>query len=147
MLRHGRVSDETFGGLAVTVELDREEDELVPPPGLGAGADIDDNDGYLSSSGSDEKLVSDPPHPVEMLSELGGDGGSGGEKLEPSLDGNPLLGHKSRDHWPYDAGCGACVQTRGRSLLDGFGMMLNQKALDLIFCSLRMESTGRYSSS
>ncbi len=41
MLRHGGVSGETFGGLPVTVELDGEEDELVPPPpGLEAGADI-----------------------------------------------------------------------------------------------------------
>ena len=105
MLRHGGVSDETFGGLPVTVELDGEEDELVsPPPGLEAGADIappDDNEGYLPSSGSDEELIpAEPPNLTEEIpGELGGDGGSGGEKLEPSLDGNPLLGHESRGHW------------------------------------------------
>ena len=121
MLRHGGVSDETFGGLPVTVELDGEEDELVsPPPGLEAGADIappDDNEGYLPSSGSDEELIpAEPPNLTEEIpGELGGDGGSGGEELEPSLDGNPLLGHESRGHWPYDAGCGACVQARGRT--------------------------------
>ena len=121
MLRHGGVSDETFGGLPVTVELDGEEDELVPPPpGLEAGADIappDDNEGYLPSSGSDEELIPvNPPGLAEEIpGELGGDGGSGGEELEPSLDGNPLLGHESRGHWPYDAGCGACVQARGRT--------------------------------
>ena len=121
MLRHGGVSDETFGGLPVTVELDGEEDELVPPPpGLEAGADIappDDNEGYLPSSGSDEELIpAEPPRLAQKIpGELGGDGGSGGEELEPSLDGNPLLGHESRGHWPYDAGCGACVQARGRT--------------------------------
>ena len=56
------MSDETFGGLPVTVELDGEEDELVPPPpGLEAGADIappDDNEGYLPSSGSDAGATS-----------------------------------------------------------------------------------------
>ena len=64
MLRMGGVSDETFGGLPVTVELDGEEGELASPPGLEAGANIaspDDNAGYLPSSWSDEELVPDPP--------------------------------------------------------------------------------------
>ena len=70
MLRHGGVSDETFGGLPVTVELDGEEGELAPPPGLGSGADIapaDDKEGYLPSSGSDEELVPDPPRLTEEI--------------------------------------------------------------------------------
>ena len=35
----------------------------------------------------------------------------------------------------------------GERLLDGFGMVLNQKALELTFSSLGMGSTGRCSSS
>ena len=35
----------------------------------------------------------------------------------------------------------------GERLLDGFGMMLNQKALELTFSSSGMGSTGRCSSS
>ena len=109
------MSDETFGGLPVTVELDGEEDELVPPPGLGAGADLapPDDNGFRR----------------------GARAGSAG------ADGRD----ESRGHWPYHAGCGVCVQ--GERLLDGFGMMLNQKALELTFSSLGMESTGRCSSS
>ena len=38
-------------------------------------------------------------------------GGSDGEEVEPWLDGN-----ESRGHWLYDAGCGACVQARGRRI-------------------------------
>ena len=84
MLRHGGVSDETFGGFPVTVELDGEEGELASPPGLGAGADIaslNENADYLPSSGSDEELVPDPPGLTEEIpGELGGDGGSGVER-------------------------------------------------------------------
>ena len=32
-----------------------------------------------------------------------------------SLEGNLLFQHESRGHWPYDCGCDACVQARGRT--------------------------------
>lgn len=32
----------------------------------------------------------------------------------PELEGNSLERHESRGHWPYDKGCQACVQARGR---------------------------------
>ena len=60
--------------------------------------------------------ATEPPGIAEEIpGELGGEGGSDGEEVEPWLDGNPLLRHESRGHWPYDAGCGACVQARGRT--------------------------------
>ena len=33
----------------------------------------------------------------------------------PELEGNLLFQHESRGHWPYDRGCDACVQARGRT--------------------------------
>jgi len=33
----------------------------------------------------------------------------------PELLGNSLCQHESRRHWPYDRGCDACVQARGRT--------------------------------
>ncbi len=42
-----------------------------------------------------------------------GDGPDGGSI--PGLEGNMLYQHEYHGHWPFDKGCDACVQARGRT--------------------------------
>ena len=37
------------------------------------------------------------------------------EDPSPELEGSLLYDHECRGHWPYDRGCDACVQARGRT--------------------------------
>ena len=37
------------------------------------------------------------------------------EPFEPVMEGSSLLDHECRGHWPYDKGCVACCQARGRT--------------------------------
>ena len=37
------------------------------------------------------------------------------EDPSPELEGSLLYEHECRGHWPYDRGCDACVQARGRT--------------------------------
>ena len=110
MLRHGGVSDETFGSLSVVVELDGEEGDLASPPAFGADiASPHENGGYLPSSGSCEQLVPDPPGLTEEIpGELGGDGGSEGVRtMAGSCGAIGLIMMR--------AACGACVRSNSSS--------------------------------
>ena len=68
----------------MTVELEEEDDGVGAPPGL---AHIEPPDYSPESEG--EELLAEPPGIAEEIpGELGGEGGSDGEEVEPWLDGD-----------------------------------------------------------
>ena len=56
---------------------------------------------------AEEKLAPGPPDPE--------DSDDPNRRNIPELEGNLLFQHESRGRWPYDCGCAACVQARGRT--------------------------------
>ena len=110
------------------VEIDVEEGEHD------AGENIFDDDdrdsGYVpttppkSDQGSDREPA--PKRPRDVAEEKvapgrgdpndpdGEDSDDPAQRNIPELEGNLLFQHESR-HWPYDRGCDACVQARGRT--------------------------------
>ncbi len=46
------------------------------------------------------------------------------------LEGNMLYQHECHGHWPYDKGCDACVQARGRTRARSRKHEENQELLD-----------------
>ena len=113
----------------VPVEIDVEEGEHD------AGENIfDDDSGYVpttppkSDQGSDrepvskrprdvadEKVAPGPGDPNDPDDPDGEDSDDPAQRNIPELEGNLLFQHESRGHWPYDRGCDACVQARGRT--------------------------------
>ena len=111
------------------VEIDVEEGEND------AGENIFDDDdrdsGYVpttppkSDQGSDREQAPKRPRDVadERVAPGPGDpddpdGEDSDDPIQrniPELEGNLLFQHESRGHWPYDRGCDACVQARGRT--------------------------------
>ena len=111
------------------VEIDVEEGEHD------AGENIlDDDSGYVpttppkSDQGSDreqapkrprdvadEKVAPGPGDPDDPDDPDGEDSDDPAQRNIPELEGNLLFQHESRGHWPYDRGCDACVQARGRT--------------------------------
>ena len=112
------------------VEIDVEEGEHD------AGENIfgDDDSGYVpttppkSDQGSDrepaskrprdvaeEKVAPGPGDPNDPDDPDGEDSDDPAQRNIPELEGNLLFQHESRGHWPYDRGCDACVQARGRT--------------------------------
>ena len=112
------------------VEIDVEEGEHD------AGENIfgDDDSGYVpttppkSDQGSDrepaskrprdvaeEKVAPGPGAPNDPDDPDGEDSDDPAQRKIPELEGNLLFQHESRGHWPYDRGCDACVQARGRT--------------------------------
>ena len=57
---------------------------------------------------AEEKMVPGLPEPEP-------DSDDPSSRNIPELEGNLLFQHESRGHWPYDCGCDACVQARGRT--------------------------------
>ena len=101
-----------------------------------AGENIfgDDDSGYVSTTrsksdqGSDrepaskrprdvaeEKVAPGPGDPNDPDDPDGEDSDDPSQRNIPELEGNLLFQHESRGHWPYDRGCDACVQARGRT--------------------------------
>ena len=66
-------------------------------PMVEAGSEVDEPPGELPHN--------DPEGP--QSSDL--------EDPSPELEGSLLYEHECRGHWPYDRGCDACVQARGRT--------------------------------
>ena len=111
------------------VEIDVEEGEHD------AGENIlDDDSGYVpttppkSDQGSDrepapkrprdvadERVAPGPGDPDDPDDPDGEDSDDPAQRNIPELEGNLLFQHESRGHWPYDRGCDACVQARGRT--------------------------------
>ena len=112
------------------VEIDVKEGEHD------AGENIfgDDDSGYVpttppkSDQGSDrepaskrprdvaeEKVAPGPGDPNDPDDPDGEDSDDPAQRNIPELEGNLLFQHESRGHWPYDRGCDACVQARGRT--------------------------------
>ena len=105
------------------VEIDVEE------RGNDAGENIFDDDdrdsGYVlttppkSDQGSDREQAPKRPRGAadERVAPGPGDPNDpdGEDSDIPELEGNLLFQHESRGHWPYDRGCDACVQARGRT--------------------------------
>ena len=60
----------------------------------------------------EEKLAPGPPDPEAPDGE---DSDDPNRRNIPELEGNLLFQHENRGHWPYDCGCDACVQARGRT--------------------------------
>ena len=56
-----------------------------------------------------------PPDPEDPDDPDGEDSDDPNRRHIPELEGNLLFQHESRGHWPYDCGCDACVQARGRT--------------------------------
>ena len=64
---------------------------------------------------AEEKLAPGPPDPEDPDDPEGGDSDDPSRRNIPELEGNLLFQHESTGHWPYDCGCDACVQARGRT--------------------------------
>ena len=64
---------------------------------------------------ADEKVAPGPGDPNDPDDPDGEDSGDPNQRNIPELEGNLLFQHESRGHWPYDRGCNACVQARGRT--------------------------------
>ena len=64
---------------------------------------------------ADERMAPGPNDPDEP-DDLGGeDSDDPNQRNIPELEGNLLYQHECKGHWPYDKGCDACVQARGRT--------------------------------
>ena len=92
------------------------ESGYVPttPPKSDQGSDRE-SAGKRPREGAEEKLVPGPPDPEDPDDPEGGDSDDPSKRNMPELEGNLLFQHESRGHWPYDCGCDACVQARGRT--------------------------------
>ena len=92
------------------------ESGYVPttPPKSDQGSDRE-QPGKRPREGAEEKLVPGPPDPGDPDDPEGGDSDDPSRRNIPELEGNLLFQHESRGHWPYDCGCDACVQARGRT--------------------------------
>ena len=64
---------------------------------------------------ADEKVAPGPGDPDDPDDPDGEDSDDPAQRNIPELEGNLLFQHESRGHWPYDRGCDACVQARGRT--------------------------------
>ena len=84
------------------------------PPKSDQGSDRE-HPGKRPRSSAEEKLVPGPPDPEDPDDPEGGDSDDPSRRNIPELEGNLLFQHESRGHWPYDCGCDACVQARGRT--------------------------------
>ena len=131
------VNPERVRGFPVEINLEEGENNAE-----GLNDDVDENvldeaedaGGYMpttppkSDQGSDreqpakrprevaeEKLAPGPPDPEDPDDPEGEDSDDPTRRNIPELEGNLLFQHQSRDHWPYDCGCDACVQARGRT--------------------------------
>ena len=95
--------------------LDEAEDEggYVPttPPKSDQGSDREQPE-KRPREVAEEKLAPGPPDPEDPEGE---DSDDPTRRNIPELEGNLLFQHESRGHWPYDCGCDACVQARGRT--------------------------------
>ena len=119
---------ERVRGFPVGVDVEEGEND--------AGENIfdDDDSGYVpttppkSDQGSDrepapkrprdvaeEKVAPGPGDPNDPDDPDGEDSDDPARRNIPELEGNLLFQHESRGHWPYDRGCDACVQARGRT--------------------------------
>ena len=92
------------------------ESGYVPttPPKSDQGSDRE-QPGKRPRNSAEEKLVPGPPDPEDPDDPEGGDSDDPSRRNIPELEGNLLFQHESRGHWPYDCGCDACVQARGRT--------------------------------
>ena len=87
----------------------------------GSAEKMDESDGYSPSlaDSNDPRFQQGDPRNVEP--EPGRHhhdptfSDSGNEIVVPELERDVLLTHESQGHWPYDRGCAACVQARGRT--------------------------------
>ena len=84
------------------------------PPKSDQGSDRE-QPGKRPRSSAEEKLVPGPPDPEDPDDPEGEDSDDPSRRNIPELEGNLLFQHESRGHWPYDCGCDACVQARGRT--------------------------------
>ena len=64
---------------------------------------------------ADERVAPGPGDPNDPDDPEGEDSDDPNQRNIPELEGNLLFQHESRGHWPYDRGCDACVQARGRT--------------------------------
>ena len=64
---------------------------------------------------ADERVAPGPGDPDDPDDPDGEDSDDPAQQNIPELEGNLLFQHESRGHWPYDRGCDACVQARGRT--------------------------------
>eukprot|EP00434_Breviolum_minutum_P046566 symbB.v1.2.042222.t1/scaffold9502.1/size3051/1 len=64
---------------------------------------------------ADERVAPGPGDPADPDDPDGEDSDDPAQWNIPELEGNLLFQHESRGHWPYDRGCDACVQARGRT--------------------------------
>ena len=85
------------------------------------------------SDGSDREQSSKRPRDIAEETLMPGPGDpdddqDGGYVL--GLEGNMLYQHECHGHWPYDKGCDACVQARGRTLARSRKHEENQELLD-----------------
>ena len=124
------VNPERVRGFPVEIDL---EEGGNNPEGLNDGENenvLDEAEvesGYVpttppkSDQGSDREPAEKRPRDydeekmVPRLPEPAPDSDDPSSRNIPELEGNLLFQHESRGHWPYDCGCDACVQARGRT--------------------------------
>ena len=100
-----------FRGLPKTVDLESDDmEEYTPsiPDQVGPEAEAE---GPMVEAGSE---VDEPPGELPHY-DPEGPHSSDLEDPSPELEGSLLYEHECRGHWPYDRGCDACVQARGRT--------------------------------
>ena len=85
------------------------------PPKSDQGSDREPPGKRPIGKGAEEKLAPGPPDPEDPDDPEGEDSDDPSRRNIPELEGNLLFQHESRGHWPYDCGCDACVQARGRT--------------------------------
>ena len=124
------VNPERGRGFPVEIDLEEEENN---PEGLNDGENenvLDEAEvesGYVpttppkSDQGPDREPAEKRPRDYDeekmapRLPEPEPDSDDPSSRNFPELEGNLLFQHESRGHWPYDCGCDACVQARGRT--------------------------------
>ena len=100
-----------FRGLPKTVDVESDDmEEYTPsiPDQVGPEAEAE---GPMVEAGSE---VDEPPGELPHY-DPEGPHSSDLEDPSPELEGSLLYEHECRGHWPYDRGCDACVQARGRT--------------------------------
>ena len=100
-----------FRGLPKTVDLESDDMEEYTPSIPGQVGPEAEAEGPMVEAGSD---VDEPPGELPHY-DPEGPHSSDLEDPSPELEGSLLYEHECRGHWPYDRGCDACVQARGRT--------------------------------
>jgi len=112
-----------FRGFPVEIDVDPEADAEQEAAGAGEHESEEDYEPSIAPPNDPEReQPSKRPRDGEDFHEevmVPGPSDPGDEDQDdgyvPGLEGNLMYQHECHGHWPYDRGCDACVQARGRT--------------------------------